>query len=135
MKNHEETSKKHDTHRAPGEIRDCIRHAVMIYSIGLIIAAGMTAIAFWIATSEQFWHPSVVVWLGVLAIAQVVVHLVFFFHLSTGPNSSDNLMVVIFGMLIVFILGVGTIWIMNNLNANMEMPMKMKMEIEGMMKK
>lgn len=125
MTNHHETSKKHHSQRAPGEIRDTVKQSVCLYLLGLSLAGIMTAMSFWVATTDQIWAPSVVIWLGVLAIAQIGVHLVFFLHLSTGRNNSDNLMAVLFGLLIIFLFGGGTIWIMANLNSNMDMNMPM----------
>ena len=122
MSEHLETSKRHQSHRAPGEIKDSVRHAVIFYAVGLALAGILTAFAFSIALGQDLWRPSVIVWLAVLAIAQVVVHLIFFLHLSTGPEDGDNLMVVVFGLLIVILFGVGSLWIMMNLNSNMDMP-------------
>jgi cytochrome o ubiquinol oxidase subunit IV len=50
----------------------------------------------------------------VLAIAQMGVHLVFFLHITTGAESFNNVLA-----LIVFLLIVGSLWIMTHLNHNM----------------
>jgi len=55
--------------------------------------------------------------LVVLAIAQMGVHLVFFLHLATGPNT-NNVLALAFGVLIVLLVIVGSLWIMANLNHN-----------------
>ena len=39
-----------------------------------------------------------------LAIAQMGVHLVFFLHITTGPDNVNNVMALAFGVLIVFLL-------------------------------
>ena len=57
-----------------------------------------------------------------LAFAQIGVHLVFFLHLGSGPDHTNNIIALAFGVLIVFLIIVGSIWIIANLNANM-MPM------------
>ena len=57
--------------------------------------------------------------LVVLAIAQMGVHLVFFLHLSTGPDNTNNALALAFGLLIVFLVVGGTLWIMSHLNHNM----------------
>jgi cytochrome o ubiquinol oxidase operon protein cyoD len=55
----------------------------------------------------------------VLAIAQMGVHLVFFLHITTGPDNTNNVLALAFGLLIVFLVVGGTVWIMGNLNQNM----------------
>jgi cytochrome o ubiquinol oxidase operon protein cyoD len=47
------------------------------------------------------------------------VHLVFFLHISTGPDSSNNVLAVAFGVLIVFLVVAGSLWIMADLNTSM----------------
>jgi len=57
--------------------------------------------------------------LVVFAIAQMGVHLVFFLHITSGPDNTNNVLALAFGVLIVFLVMVGTIWIMAHMNANM----------------
>ena len=63
--------------------------------------------------------PGVAVGLVVLAIAQMGVHLVFFLHITSGPDNTNNVLALAFGVLIVFLVMIGTIWIMAHMNANM----------------
>ena len=60
--------------------------------------------------------------LVVLAIAQMGIHLVFFLHITTAPDNTNNVLALAFGILIVFLVIAGSLWIMNNLNENMMMP-------------
>jgi cytochrome o ubiquinol oxidase operon protein cyoD len=55
----------------------------------------------------------------VLAIAQMGVHPVFFLHITTGPDNTNNVLALAFGILIVFLVVVGSLWIMTNLKDNM----------------
>ena len=63
--------------------------------------------------------PSIPVALVVLAIAQMGVHLVFFLHITTGPDNTNNVLALAFGVLIVLLVMVGSLWIMYDLNHNM----------------
>ena len=54
-----------------------------------------------------------------LAFAQIGVHLVFFLHLGSGPDHTNNILALAFGMLIVFLIISGSMWIIANLNENM----------------
>jgi len=60
----------------------------------------------------------------VLAVAQMGVHLVFFLHITTGPDNYNNVLALAFGVLIVGLIIIGSIWIMSNMSHNM-MPMEM----------
>jgi cytochrome o ubiquinol oxidase operon protein cyoD len=89
------------------------------YLIGLALAAGLTAASFAFAGSTAVWGPALPVALIVLAIAQMGVHLVFFLHITTGPDSTNNVLALAFGVLIVFLVLAGSLWIMANLNQHM----------------
>jgi cytochrome o ubiquinol oxidase operon protein cyoD len=67
--------------------------------------------------------------LVVLAIAQMGVHLVFFLHITTGPDNTNNVLALAFGVLIVVLVLSGSLWIMANLNHNM-MPMDQYMQMQ-----
>jgi cytochrome o ubiquinol oxidase subunit IV len=68
------------------------------------------------------WGPGVPLGLVVLAIAQMGVHLVFFLHLTTGPDNTNNVLALAFGILIVFLVIAGSLSIMANLNDSMMPP-------------
>ncbi len=104
---------------APGVPHDSIVSETVAYVIGLGLALVLTAISFWVASTSALWGPGVAVGLVVLAIAQMGVHLVFFLHITSGPDNTNNVLALAFGVLIVFLVMVGTIWIMSHMNANM----------------
>jgi cytochrome o ubiquinol oxidase subunit IV len=89
------------------------------YVVGLGLAILLTIVSFVIAGTTLVWGPSIPVALGVLAIAQMGVHLVFFLHISTGPDNVNNVMALAFGVLIVLLVIAGSLWIMAHLNHNM----------------
>jgi cytochrome o ubiquinol oxidase subunit IV len=91
----------------------------MAYVIGLGLALLLTGISFWVASTSSLWGPGVAVGLVVLAIAQMGIHLVFFLHITSGPDNTNNVLALAFGVLIVFLVMVGTIWIMAHMNVNM----------------
>ena len=64
-----------------------------------------------------------------LALAQMGVHLVFFLHITSGPDNVNNVMALAFGLLIVMLLVFGSLWIMTHLDHNtMSMPRLMQMQ-------
>ena len=104
---------------APGAPHNNIMSEVVAYVIGLALALILTGIAFWVASTSALWGPGIATGLVVLAIAQMGVHLVFFLHITSGPDNTNNVLALAFGVLIVFLVMVGTIWIMAHMNANM----------------
>ena len=100
------------------------------YLIGLGLATLLTIVSFFIARTTLVWQPSIPVALAVLAIAQMGVHLVFFLHITTGPDNVNNVMALAFGVLIVLLLITGSLWIMAHLNHNM-MPMHQIMQMQS----
>ena len=99
------------------------------YLTGLGLAILLTATSFFIAGTDLVWQPSIPVALVVLAIAQMGVHLVFFLHITTGPDNTNNVMALAFGVLIVILVIGGSLWIMSHLNQNM-LPMEQIMQMQ-----
>lgn len=104
---------------APGQDHDSLVSESLSYVLGLALALILTAISFWVASTSVLWGPGVAVGLVVLAIAQMGVHLAFFLHITSGPDNTNNVLALAFGVLIVFLVMIGTLWIMYNLAANM----------------
>ena len=127
---HDETF--NDTDVAPGDEHadgGGIAQRVLGYLIGLGLAILLTAVSFFVAGTDLVWEPSIPVALVVLAIAQMGVHLVFFLHITTGADNTNNVLALAFGVLIVILVMAGSLWIMDNLNHNM-MPMDQIMQMQ-----
>jgi cytochrome o ubiquinol oxidase operon protein cyoD len=124
--------KLHEADVAPGDERADgreIAEGIRGYLIGLGLATLITCVAFFIAGTSLVWQPSIPIALFVLAIAQMGVHLVFFIHITTGPDNVNNILALAFGVLIVMLLIGGSLWIMGNLNHNM-LPMDQIMQMQ-----
>ena len=119
----------HDSHDlAPGDeggSHSGIAAGIRGYLIGLVLATGMTIASFAAAGTGLLYGPAIPVMLLVLAVAQMGVHLVFFLHITTGPDNTNNVLALAFGVLIVLLVVIGSVVIMAEMNHNM-MP-------EGMM--
>jgi cytochrome o ubiquinol oxidase operon protein cyoD len=98
------------------------------YAIGLALAVVLTAASFAASPSNLVWGPSIPVLLAVLAIAQMGVHLVFFLHISSAPDSTNNVLSLALGIFVVGLVIFGSMIIMANLNHNM-MPIDQLMDI------
>jgi cytochrome o ubiquinol oxidase operon protein cyoD len=106
-----------------------IAEGVGSYLVGLGFATLLTIVSFFVSGTTLVWTPSIPVALAVLAIAQMGVHLVFFLHITSGPDNVNNVMALAFGVLIVLLLLAGSLWIMAHLNQNM-MPMEQIMQMQ-----
>ena len=115
---------------APGdEPEESAGHWVRNYIIGLGFASALTIASFWAAATHLIWGPAVPVAIIVLAIAQMGVHLVFFLHMTSGPDNVNNLMALAFGLLIVMLLVFGSLWIMSHLD-HRNMPMDQLLQMQ-----
>ena len=101
-----------------------LRHEVGGYVMGFALAIVLTIAFFWVTRTNFIYGPALAVALLVLAVAQMGVHLVFFLHITTDPDNTNNVLALAFGVLIVCLVVFGSIWVMIHMNQNM-MPMPM----------
>jgi cytochrome o ubiquinol oxidase operon protein cyoD len=115
---------------APGdEPTEDAGHWIANANLGLGFSVILTIAAFVLASTHLIYGPAIPVALIVLAIAQMGVHLVFFLHITTGPDNTNNVLALAFGILVVFLIVAGSIWIMSHLNHNM-MPMDQLVQMQ-----
>ena len=99
------------------------------YLIGLAYAVVLTLGSFWAASTNLVYGPGVPILLGVLAIAQMGVHLVFFLNISSATDQTNNLLALAFGTFVVGLIVFGSLIIMGNLNHAM-MPAEHLMQMQ-----
>jgi cytochrome o ubiquinol oxidase operon protein cyoD len=110
--------------RTPGVEEHETIASVGSYTAGLGLAILATVASFIVSQTSLLWPPGISAGLIVLALAQIGVHLVFFLHLGSGSDDTNNILALAFGVLIVFLVIAGSVWIIAHLNAN-TMPMSM----------
>ncbi|MBN8808931.1 MAG: cytochrome o ubiquinol oxidase subunit IV [Sphingomonas sp.] len=91
-------------------------------TVGFVLASLLTVAAFVLPTTGLVYGPAIPVALIALAVGQMGVHLVFFLHITTGPDNTNNVLALALGVLIVGIVLIGSVWIMWHLNHNMMPP-------------
>ena len=99
--------------------------SVWTYTAGLGFALLLTGASFLVAQSDLLWAPGVSAGLAVLAVAQMGVHLVFFLHIGTDSEATNNVLALAFGVFIVVLVVAGSLWIIAHLNENMLTPAQM----------
>ena len=93
--------------------------SVQGYLVGYVAAALLTIGAFSAAQTDALTPASAIAAIIVLAIGQMLVHLIFFLHISTTPNQRTNILAFAITMLIVLLIVGGSLWIMSHLESNM----------------
>jgi cytochrome o ubiquinol oxidase subunit IV len=114
---------------APDVEAHSLRDEVGGYVMGFALAIVLTIASFWVAGTTLIYGPALAVALLVLAVAQMGVHLVFFLHLTTDPDNTNNVLALAFGVLIVCLVVFGSIWVMIHMNQNM-MPMDRSLHMQ-----
>jgi cytochrome o ubiquinol oxidase operon protein cyoD len=114
--------------QAPG-VSEHSRPEGKSYLIGLIFAVALTVASFWSSSTDLIYAPAIPVLLAVLAIAQMGVHLVFFLHISSAPDQTNNFLALAFGIFVVAFIVFGSMLIMANLNHAM-VPMDQLMDMQ-----
>jgi cytochrome o ubiquinol oxidase subunit IV len=99
------------------------------YIIGFGFAIVLTLASFWVSSTNLIYPPGIPILLGVLAIAQMGVHLVFFLHISSAPDQTNNFLALAFGIFVTGLIVFGSMLIMTNLNHQM-MPMDKLMQMQ-----
>ncbi|UNE54352.1 cytochrome o ubiquinol oxidase subunit IV [Bartonella machadoae] len=92
------------------------------YLIGFILAVFFTMGSFipvMYGMMESWTISTKVIYLIGMAIIQIIVQIVFFLHLNSGPDAKWNLSALWFAVICVFVIIGGTWWAISHLNYNM----------------
>ena len=90
------------------------------YLTGFAGAVILTAIPFWLVMGRAFGGSGVTAAV-ILAFAavQILVHMVYFLHMSAKSEGGWNLLALLFTIMLVVIALSGSLWVMYHLNHNM----------------
>ncbi|AKH62411.1 MULTISPECIES: cytochrome o ubiquinol oxidase subunit IV [Photorhabdus] len=89
------------------------------YIIGFVLSVILTVIPFWMVMDGSASHATILTTVVGLAVVQILVHFIYFLHMNTSSEERWNLVALLFTILIIGIVVVGSLWIMYNLNINM----------------
>ena len=92
------------------------------YVIGFILSVILTLIPFGLVMYPAFSSSVLLMAIIGLALLQILVQLGFFLHMNTKADEGWNMLALVFTVLIIAILVVGSMWIMFHLNSNMMKP-------------
>ncbi|NIJ35850.1 cytochrome o ubiquinol oxidase operon protein cyoD [Sphingopyxis panaciterrae] len=92
------------------------------YAIGFILSVILTAIPFWLVMERPFSAGATAAIIMGFAAVQIVVHMVYFLHMTPKAEGGWSMTSLIFTIIVVVIMLAGSLWVMHHLNTNM-MPM------------
>ena len=111
-------------HAADGHHEIELPHASMRdYVIGFVLSVILTAIPFWLVMERPFSAGATAAIIMVFAAVQIVVHMIFFLHMSPKAEGGWSITSLAFTVIVVVIMLAGSLWVMHHLNTNMMPPM------------
>ena len=90
------------------------------YLIGFFLSVILTAIPFWMVMTGAIDNKqATAVIVMAFAAVQIIVHMVFFLHMTPASEGGWSMLALIFTVILVVIVLSGSLWVMYHLNANM----------------
>lgn len=112
-----------NTHHAHSHGHEAGHGSFKGYMIGFGLSIILTAIPFALVMSGVFDSKLLTAALVMaFAVAQIIVHMIFFLHMNPRSEGGWTMMALIFTLVLVAITLAGSLWVMHHLNTNM-MPM------------
>jgi cytochrome o ubiquinol oxidase operon protein cyoD len=114
---HDDHSHGHDDH---GHDSNHPHVTLREYATGFVLAVILTAIPFYLVMGKVFSDSSTAGFvLLAMGAVQIVVHMIYFLHMSPKSEGGWNLLALIFTVMVVVIMLAGSIWVMYHMNHNM----------------
>lgn len=95
------------------------RRDLHAYLWGAGLSLSLTVLPFALVYWSVMSRSAVLLAIGVLALAQIVVHFRFFLHIDPPRQKTDDLYLILFSTLVLAVMASGTIWIMGDLARRM----------------
>lgn len=86
------------------------------YIIGFIVSMVLTIVSFWLVGTDRVNGKTAIAVILILGVAQLAVQLTFFLHLAHEEKPRWNTIAFQFAAMVVFIIVLGSMWIMQNLS-------------------
>lgn len=90
------------------------------YVIGFLLSVVLTAIPFWLVMGDVTWSKQTIAFvIMAFAAVQMVVHMVYFLHMTPKSEDGWTLTSLVFTLILVVITLAGSLWVMYHLDTNM----------------
>ena len=111
---------RHGTDQGHEDAHEGAHGTLREYLIGFGLSVVLTAIPFWLVMSGVLPSKQATgfVIMG-FAVAQIVVHMVYFLHMNTKSDEGWTMVALVFTLILVVITLAGSLWVMHHLNVNM----------------
>lgn len=101
---------------------DSYSKTVLTYCIGAVVSSVLTVVVYVVVVNEALTGAELILaFIMALAVAQLIVQLYFFLHISEGEKPRWRLHAFWFSVVMILVIVIGSIWIMKNLDYNMGM--------------
>lgn len=109
----------HDSHHDHGH--GAHDHGTMGTLIkGFVLSVILTVIPFWLVMGDVLESRNLTIALVIgLAAVQIIVHMVYFLHMSSSAEEGWTLISTVFTVIVVVIMLSGSVWVMYHMNQNM----------------
>jgi cytochrome o ubiquinol oxidase operon protein cyoD len=121
----------HHDHSAGASNNHSAHGSLKSYIVGFVLSIVLTLLSFGCVMTGMVPHEWIVPGIVVFCIAQVLVQLAFFMHIGTSPEQRENFSIMVFTLLIIAIVVVGSLWVLHNMNVNMMHPMSSMSSMNG----
>ncbi|MGL4685637.1 MAG: cytochrome o ubiquinol oxidase subunit IV [Commensalibacter sp.] len=92
---------------------------VTSYIVGFILSVVLTVAAFYIVMNHSLSPEATGGVLGILAVIQIFVQVVFFLHVSAAPEKRWDLITLLSAAFVVIVICFGTLFVMSNASYHM----------------
>jgi cytochrome o ubiquinol oxidase operon protein cyoD len=90
------------------------------YLTGFILSVILTAIPFWLVMGDVAWSKQTIAFvIMAFAAVQMVVHMVYFLHMTPKNEDGWTLTSLVFTLILVVITLAGSLWVMYHMDSNM----------------
>lgn len=89
------------------------------YTIGLVLSVALTVLSFMSVMTDWLSRGEAITALIVLALGQILVHLRIFLHIDLSKQKREDLLMLLFTILLLAIMAFGTLWVIGDMNARM----------------
>lgn len=93
-----------------------MRASTKSYVTGFVLSIVLTLIPYYLVVEQVVSGWTLIIYLMVFAVAQLLVQLEFFIHLAPESGPRWNVLVFLFMGLVLLIIVLGSLWIMDNLD-------------------
>ena len=112
---HHHSDHGHDAHHGDGLPHGSMRD----YVTGFILSVILSAIPFWLVMTRPLEAGVTAALVVAFAVVQIVVHMVYFLHMSPKSDDGWTMTSLIFTIIVVVIMLAGSLWVMHHMNTNM----------------